>query len=178
MPLQDSAFSSVRLRKKPKRFLTLLGVTVEQFDTIFDKLYEHGLSYQKQRHRLWRIERVEKMVARNTDTLQEYLCITLLYIRQYNIQEILATSFDISQAQISKIVNRISCMLEHILPVPEKVVTALTEHVQQMDPTIRKKYAATIIIDASEQHIERSHDKQKQRDDYSGKKNATAENSS
>lgn len=178
MALQDSPFSSVNLRQKPRRFLTLLGVSVEQFDAIFEKLYELELQYQYRRHCLWRRERVEKMVAGNIENLREYLCITLLYIRQYNIQEVLATSFDISQAHVSKIVNRISLMLEKILPVPEKVVESLTEYLQKMDPKIREKYAATLIIDASEQRIERSQDKQKQRHDYSGKKNVTVENSS
>lgn len=178
MALQDSPFSSIKLRQKPKRFLTLLGVSIEQFDSIFEKLCDLELQYQYRRHRLWRKERIEKMVAGNTANLREYLCITLLYIRQYNIQEVLATSFNISQAHVSKIVNRISLMLEKILPVPEKVAESLTDHLQQIDPKIREKYAATLIIDASEQRIERSQDKQKQRNDYSGKKSVTVENSS
>ena len=177
MSLQDSPFSSVKLQKNPQRFLTLLGVSVEQFDAIFEKLYEYDFLVQLHRHRLWRKERVEKMVKKSAPTLREYLCITLLYIRQYNIQEVLATSFDISQAHVSVVVNRTSKMLEHILPTPEKTVEALTERISQIDPKLRDSFSATMIIDASEQRIERSQDKQKQRADYSGKKNVTTENS-
>ena len=178
MPLQDSLLSSVQLRQKPKRFVTLLGVSVEQFDSIFEKLYELELEFHYSRHRLWRKERVDKMVANNVENLREYLCITLLYLRQYNIQEVIAASFDISQSRVSRIVNRISVMLEMILPVPEKVVESLTGHLQKLDPKIREKYAATLIIDASEQRVERNQDAEKQKLDYSGKKNVTAENSS
>lgn len=38
MALVDSPHASVRLREKPERFLTLLGVTVDQFDAIYSKL--------------------------------------------------------------------------------------------------------------------------------------------
>lgn len=175
MALVDSPHSSVRLREKPERFLTLLGVTVEQFDAIYTKLHHHEVLQQQRSRPLRRRERVEKMVDRSSETLREYLCIALLYIRQYNIQEVLAASFDISQAQVSKIVNRISAILEEILPVPENTVSALAERIEQIDPTLRNDYSATLIIDASEQRIERSQDQEQQRQDYSGKKNTIAE---
>lgn len=153
-------------------------MSVEQFDAIFEKLYAYEFSYQQSRHRLWRKERVEKMVEKNSATLREYLCITLLYLRQYNIQEVLATSFGISQAQVSKIVQRISHNLEQVLPVPSKAVADLGTRLRTIDASVRAGHAATLIIDASEQRIERSQDKQKQRQSYSGKKSATAASSS
>ena len=96
MPLQSSPFSSVNLRENHKHFLILVGVTVEQFDEIFEKVLAHELSHQQRRHQLWLKERVVRMVNKNTATLREHLCITLLYLRQFNIQEVLATSFGIS----------------------------------------------------------------------------------
>lgn len=170
MALVDSPLSSVKLREKPERFLTLLGVSIEQFDAIYTKLYEYELLHRQGSHPLWRRERVERMIARSTEVLREYLCITLLYLRQYNIQEILAASFDISQAQVSKIVARIGESLEKILPVPERAVAALAQRIEQIDTTIRNDYSATLIIDASEQRIERSQNQEQQRQDYSGKK--------
>lgn len=175
MPLVDSPHSSVRLREKPERFLTLLGVTVEQFDAIYTKLHHYEVLQQQRSHPLRHRERVEKMIARNAETLREYLCITLLYIRQYNIQEVLAASFDLSQAQVSKIVNRISKILKEILPVPGNAVSALSERIEQIAPTLRNDYSATLIIDASEQRIERSQNQQQQRQDFSGKKNTIVE---
>ncbi len=175
MALVDSPHSSVKLREKPERFLTLLGVTVEQFDTIYTKLRHYEVLQQQRSHPLRRRARVEKMIARNTETLREYLCITLLYLRQYNIQEVLAASFDLSQAQVSKIVNRISKTLEEILPVPKNAVSALSERIEQIDPAIRNDYSATLIIDASEQRIERSQNQEQQRQEFSGKKNTIAE---
>lgn len=170
MALSDSRFSSVNLRKTPSRFLILLGVNVEQFDAIYEKLYQLELSRQKGRHCLWREERVERLVASNAGNLKEYLCITLLYLRQYQIQESLATAFRVSQGLISRIIDNTSKHLEQILPTPERTTEALAEAVRQINPELRKEYDATLIVDASEQRIERNSDKAKQREEYSGKK--------
>lgn len=177
MALSDSHFSSVNLRKNPKRFLTMLGVSIEQFDLIFEKLYQFELFNQRRRHPLWREERVEKLVANNAANLREYLCITLLYLRQYHIQDSIATAFGISQGLVSRIINRISQHLEQILPTPARTSEALAQAVSEIAPELRKEYDATLIIDASEQRIERNHDALKQREEYSGKKSAIVENS-
>lgn len=174
MALMESFFSSVNLRKDPHRFFTLLGVSVEQFDAIFEKLLRLRIEHQKKRLPLRSPERIERMVLRDADILREHLCITLLYLRQYNIQEVLATAFGISQGQVSKIIRRILPLLEEILPVPEKASAAILEALQKIDPATRQKYAAGIIIDASEQPIERNSDPEQQRKEYSGKKNITA----
>ena len=177
MSLTASPFSSVQLRRRPKRFKTLLGISVAQFDAIYARLYTDELVRQAQRHRLWDRPRVEKLVAGNAVRLREYLAITLLYLRQYNIQEILATSFDLSQGQISKIVSRTTSGLERILPTPERTVAALLACVEQIDPAFRADYSVPLIIDASEQRIERSTTLAQQKTDYSGKKSTTVEKS-
>lgn len=177
MDLAASPFSSTNLRKKPKRFVALLGVSIDQFDAIFEKVYQTELAIQKRHLSLRQPKRVERMVSKQRDNLREYLCITLLYLRQYNIQEVLATSFGISQARISKIIHKVSLLLEEALPVPQKAAASIYETLKQIDPHLLKQYDATLIVDASEQRIERSEDKTQQRLDYSGKKSAIAENS-
>lgn len=85
MALTDSPFSSVQLRRQPKRFKTLLGISVAQFDAIYARLYADELVQQAQRHRLWDRPRVEKLVAGNAVRLREYLAITLLDIPRNNL---------------------------------------------------------------------------------------------
>lgn len=172
MKIQDSPLSSKNLRKRPKRFLTLLGVEPEQFDSIFDKLYEYEIENQKREHRLWKSERVEKLVNNHKEYLREYLTITFLYLRQYNTQEVIATVFGTSQSEVSKIVARITNILEKVVPVPLKAAIKLAERIKDIPEEIRKKYSATLIIDATEQRVERSKYEEKQAKDYSGKKNA------
>ena len=66
-------------------------------------------------------------------------------------------------------------ILEKVLPVPGKVVEVVTEQLRKIDPEIRNEYFATLIINASEQRID-NQDEEKQRKDFSGKKNTIAEN--
>lgn len=177
MELSDSPLSSEHLRQKPARFLTLLGVTASQFDDLFDHLYNLLLHKRIKRNRLEPADRVERRMFRYRSKLREHLCITLLYLRQYNSQEILAASFDLSQGRISKIINKITILLEEVVPVPEKISQAVLVYLKTLDPQVLKAYKATLIVDASEQRIERSEDKAQQRKDYSGKKSAIAVNS-
>lgn len=170
MNLQDSPLSSSTLRQTPERFLTLLGVTVEQFDALFEQLYQRMLDDYRRRHRLWREERLRTLLERYRQTYREHLCITILYLRQYMIQETLAATYALHQASVSKIVARISQLLETILPIPERAAQCVYERIQQMTPEHRQAVAATLIIDASEQRIERSSDHKQQKHDYSGKK--------
>jgi hypothetical protein len=176
MKLEDSLLSSVKLRSKPQRFLTLLGVTSAQFDEIFEQFYDLHVRNQVKRNCLEPADRVERRIARHRSSLREHLCITLLYLRQYNTQEILAASFDLSQGQISKIINRTTVLLEVILPVPEKISQLVLNYLKTLDVSTRKMYKATLIVDASEQRIERNQDQKRQRVDYSGKKSVIAEN--
>ena len=176
MQLSESPFSSVNLRKRPQRFFTLLGLSVEQFDALFIRFKEQELLRQQRRHPLWSQERVGRMVVRYSSELREHLCITLFYLRQYNTQEVIATSFHLSQGQISKIITKIVPLLSQILTTPEKVAKTLVEQIAQIDQSLRESYSAAIIIDASEQPIEKNKDKTQQKADYSGKKNVTVEN--
>ena len=175
MHLSESPFSSVNLRKKPQRFFTLLGLSVEQFDALFIRLKAQELIRQQRRHPLWSQARIGGMVDRYVSELREHLCITLFYLRQYNTQEVIATSFHLSQGQISKIITKIVPLLNEILPTPEKVAKTLVEQIAQIDQSLREGYSATIIIDASEQPIEKNKDNAQQKADYSGKKSVTVE---
>jgi hypothetical protein len=176
MLLSASPLSSQNLRQNPRRFFSLLGVTVEQFDQIFEDLFQLHLQHQIERNSLQLAERVVRRNERHRDRLKEHFCITLLYLRQYSNQELIAAAFGLSQGQISKIINHISLLLEHVLPVPEKLAEQVYNFLRTLDPQLRKQYAATLIIDASEQRIQRSADAKQQRKDFSGKKRVIIEN--
>lgn len=173
MPLTESPLSSVTLRQTPQRFETLLGVSVAQCDALFDKVSLAERHRQQARHRLWEPARVERLMAQHRAVLREHLCLTFLYLRQYPIQEVLAASFGITQSQVSKIVKRLAPLLEHVVPTPTTAVAALTACVEAMPAAIRAESAAPVILDASEQRIERSRETAQQRADYSGEKSVT-----
>jgi hypothetical protein len=173
MLLQDSPLSSRNLSQKPEQFFSLLGVTVEQFEQIFQVLFHLHLQYQIKKNSLQSAERVRLRNEAHRDTLREHLTITLLYLRQYSNQALIAAAFGLSQGQVSRIVSHISLLLEHVLPVPEKLSGLVLNFLKTLDPQLRDQYKVTLIIDASEQRIQRSQDSAQQREDFSGKKRAT-----
>ncbi len=104
MALSDSPLSSVHLRKHLKRFHKFLGLHVDEFDALFDKIYKTELARQYKNHVLWTAERVERLVVGYKSTLQEHVSLTLLYLRQYPLQEVFVASFERSQGYISRII--------------------------------------------------------------------------
>ena len=176
MLLSASPLSSQNLRQNPRRFFSLLGVTVEQFDRIYEDLFQLHLQHQIKRNSLQPADRVVRRNERHYERFKEHLCITLLYLRQYSNQELIAAAFGLSQGQISKIINHITLLLEYVLPVPENLAKQVLNFIKTLDPKLRKQYAVTLIIDASEQRIQRNADPKQQRKDFSGKKRAIIEN--
>ena len=164
MSLLDSPLAPVQLRQHPKRFECLLGVSVETFDTLFEKVFITEIARQKR-------------LQQRRPVLETYLGITLFYLRQYPLQEVLAAGFGLSQGSISKIIDRMSLLLEQVLPTPSVTAEAILAFVRSLPDDLLEDYAAPIIIDATEQRIERSVDQDRQRADYSGKKSVTAANS-
>lgn len=174
MSLLDSPLSSVQLRQHPHRFETLVGMRVEAFDALFETLYAAERAHQQARHGLWTPERVDRIVQKSRPVLREYLCVTLLYLRHYPIQEVLAASVELSQGHVSKIITRMSRLLEQVLPTPSVTVDAVLAFLETLPAELLAEYAAPVILDATEQRIERNRDATQQRADYSGKKSATA----
>lgn len=175
MSLLESPLSSAHLRKTPKRFETVLGLKVEVFDTLFEKVYAAELSDRKRRHVLMTKQRIEALTLRFRPVLKEHLCLTLVYLRQYPVQEVLAAGFSISQAQVSRIIERMSLLLSQVLPTPELTAKAILTFVESLPAELLEAHAAPVVLDASEQRIERNRENAQQQKDYSGKKSATAE---
>lgn len=140
MSLLDSPLSSTHLRLHPQRFEALLGLSVEAFDALFEKVYKAEIVHQKRRHRLWCEARVERMVHRYRLLLREYLVLTLLYLRQYPIQQVLAASFAISQSQVNRIIERMTRLLEALLPTPEVTAQAILAFVETLADELLETY--------------------------------------
>ena len=142
----------------------------QAFDALFEKVFTAEAAHQRSSHPLRTDERIERLVQRYRNLWREYLTLTLMYLRQYPIQELLAAGFGISQGQLSKIVERMSQRLLTVLPTPEITAQAILTFVESLPSELLEDYGAPIIIDVTEQRIERNKDQSQQQKDYSGKK--------
>lgn len=142
-----SYFNEIR-SKPPKIFLRKVGISLKKFKKLRKAVTAH-LNTLKE-------ESPSKPQGRKSEIcLEDRLLLTLFYLRHYSIFLMLGEQFGVSESYACKIFHRFASILVQILRLPNR--HALTsESLQQ------------VVIDVTEQAIERPKRKQKQY--YSGKK--------
>ena len=133
-----------------ERFLRMVGISFQKFHCLLEKLTEE-VEHRKAKYPM------SKRGLSSAISLNDKLLLTLYYIRHYTTFETVSCVFGVSESYANKIYHRISSMLLSVMHV--KGIKALSQ--SDIDD---------IIIDASEQTIERPLKNQK--DYYSGKKTA------
>lgn len=144
------------LRKHPKSFLRLTGLTVEKFDSLLEQLLP--IFEQAERKRLSRPDRKRAIGAgpKYQLTLGEALVVVLMYYRLYVTHALLGVLFDVSESTISRRIGQIEPLLAQIFRIP-------TRRIQ-----ISEEALIELFVDATEQEIQRPQKGQKRW--YSGKK--------
>ena len=133
-----------------ERFQRMVGISFQKFHYLLEKLTEE-VEHRKANYPM------SKRGLSSAISLNDKLLLTLYYIRHYTTFETVSCVFGVSESYANKIYHRISSILLSVIHV--KGIKALSQ--SDIDG---------IIIDASEQTIERPLKRQK--DYYSGKKTA------
>jgi transposase len=139
------------LSKRSHLFLRLTGLKVEEFNRI-SKIIKP--IYEKER-----IKRVKDNTGRisNIKTIEDKLICLFMYYRCYITHEFLGYLFNLHNSNI--------CRLFKILePIVAKKI-----HIEK-DKTLTKEIVEQLIVDVTEQPIQRPKNKKKQKEYYSGKK--------
>jgi transposase len=136
-----------KIRKNPKTFQRLFGVSVTQFDVILQKV--EPLWQQKVLLRYKRPGRDYKL------DLSDMILMLLLYYRSYVTQIFVGYMFGIDDSRVCRIIRRLEPMLASVMAI-------------QKCQKLSKEEVENLIIDATEQSIERPQRRQKPY--YSGKK--------
>lgn len=158
-----------KLSGKASAFRSLTGLTVKEFDQLFDEVA--GRYDEAEERRLYRADRQRSRGAGRQfkHTLRERLLMALVWLRVYPTYEVLGVLFDVHKSTVCR-------NLEGILHVLREVTSRdLTWPVEGQ----RKKQMADImaafpevqaIVDATEQPIQRPKGEATQQTYYSGKK--------
>ena len=96
-----SPLASSNLRRTPERFHRILGLTVSEFDTLLEHMY------QKQHH---------TDPAYPISELAEEVCITLLHIHQSMSMDVLEASFGIEQNALIPMITRTRPLIQESAP--------------------------------------------------------------
>lgn len=135
----------------PECFKRQTGLSQQQFEVVLDKV-KARINYEKERYPMSKRGRQTSML-----THENRLLLTLYYLRHYPTFQNLAHVFGISESYCCKVYHRYARILAHVEKLPSR--TQGLDHPPE-----------TVIIDATEQAIERP--VKKQRAYYSGKKSA------
>jgi hypothetical protein len=141
-------FSYERLRKHPRNFHGITGLSIEEFEKI---ALNCTPAWNK------KIIAPKKLSGRpyGVGDLKEHLLSLLIYYRCYTTQEFIGMLYGVDNSCICRSIKRIEPILAKVIAIKK-------------DRTLTQKDLETIIIDCTEQPIERP--KKRQKRYYSGKK--------
>ena len=161
-----------RLSRKPLLFKSFTGLTVQQFDDIYNK--EITKRYNK-----YEIQRLSK---RNKDRkrdigagrpfkldLENRFLMLLVYYRLYITYTLAGFLFDLDQSTVCRDIQKIEKLIRKCIPIPQKIYgitkrLKTTKEVEQYFPGF------LAFIDCTEQQIPRPVDNKGRNVYYSGKK--------
>ena len=141
-------FSASRLRRSAG-FHRLTGVSVATFDRMLARLrgpWEAAARRKAKPGRPWEI-----------GGLEDHLLVLLLYYRCYVTQEFLGFFYRVDRSVICRAIQRVEAQVKPLFAL-------------RREPKVSRREAAALIIDRTEQPVQRPKDQAAQRAHYSGEK--------
>ena len=161
------------MKKNESIFRGFTGVTVEEFEELERKA--EPIWVEKEKKRLARKERMREEGGGRNQALdfQNQLLMTLVWMKLYLVLNALGYLFGVDKSSASRYIARMRVVLrevgEETLGWPEQERRG---HGRKLEQIWGENPDLFAYVDATEQRIQRSKDKEKQKKDYSGKKKA------
>ena len=160
-----------RLSKKPLLFKSFTGLTVQEFDDIFDK----KITKRYDKHEIQRLskrkDREREIGAGRHFKLnkRDRFLMLLVYYRLYITYTLSGFLFNLDQSNICRDIQKIEGLIRECLPIPKKTYP-ITKRLKT--PEAVEKYFPGLLAftDCTEQQIPRPVDKNKRKMYHSGKK--------
>lgn len=161
-----------RLKRKPKHLYNFTGLSVEQFELLSEAV-EAGIAERKSTQGKPR-QRATGGGRKAELNVEEQVLVILMYYRLYLTQILLGYLFNLDDSNVSRLITRLRPLLLEVLPLPaqETVLFAREgKRISSLEELLEKHPEfEEVLIDATEQEIQKPQDKQKRKDKYSGKK--------
>jgi len=163
-----------QLKKRPKHFHNFTGLRVEEFETVVEAVKKE-LGKVKEGSTRTR-QRAVGGGRKPALEIEEQLLVLLMYYRLYVTQILLGYLFDLDDSNVSRLISRLRPLLLEVLPLPAREGGIFNERergekrIARLDELLGKHpEIQELLIDATEQEIQKPKDKQKRKDNYSGK---------
>jgi DDE superfamily endonuclease len=157
--------------KHPARFLSMTGLSVEEFNLLlpyFGVAHDNYLSRHEMSGKAKRGGR--RFVIYKSSPLSsipDRLCFILYALKHNVIQEILADTFEMEQAQCNEYLHGLRKILDMALERADAMPARTDSAFQRKVKALKVK---ELIHDATEREVPRPQDEEAQKDQYSGKK--------
>jgi hypothetical protein len=161
-----------RLSRKPILFKSFTGLSVQEFDDIYDKEIVkryHDYEFKRLSKRKNRKRSIGAGRSFKLDVKDRFLML-LVYYRLY-ITYTLADGFlfDLDQSNICRDIQKIESLIRKCIPIPQKIYS-LAKRLRTVDEIERYFPGFISFIDSTEQQIPRPVNKRRRDSYYSGKK--------
>jgi hypothetical protein len=161
-----------RLSRKPMLFKSFTGLTVNEFDDIYDK--EIAKRYRK--HEIKRLSNIKDSRERSIgagrhfklDVKNRFLML-LVYYRLYITYTLAGFLFDLDQSSICRDIQKIEPLVRKCVPIPQEMHKT-TKRLRTAEEVERHFPGFLSFIDCTEQQIPRPENKRRRKAYYSGKK--------
>ena len=145
------------LSKKPLLFKSFTGLTVQEFDNIYNKqITKKYTKYEiKRLSQRKRIEKENIGAGRpfKLDVKDRFLML-LVYYRLYITYTLAGFLFDLDQSNICRDIQKIESLVRQCLPIPQKIYN-ITKRLKTLDEVEKYFPGFLSFIDSTEQQIPR-----------------------
>ncbi|MGH3428165.1 MAG: transposase [Mycobacteriales bacterium] len=159
-----------QLSRHPKVFKQLTGLGLDTFDEVVQEVLpalgqaEQCRLSQRPRQRAIGAGRHFELAAR------DQILLTVVWLRQYPIHEVLAYLFGVSDSTVSRAIGRVLPLLEQAGRDTMRLPDPGRKHRRTLDALLAALPEVVVIIDSFEQRVQRPRGRQAADDLYSGKK--------
>lgn len=156
-----------KIKNKPEVLISLTTLRREEFEQLSEFFEQEWQSYTKQ-YTLEGKPRDRKASLRSNTVLrtaEDRLLFILYHLKGNAIQQLMAITFEMKQAQVSLWIKLLSKLLRDAL---ERQGFLPTRKVEQLKKELENENI--VILDATEREIQRPTDYEVQKEYYSGKK--------
>lgn len=163
-----------RLSAKPLLFKSFTGVTVEEFDNIYDK----EIIKRYEECEIKRLSTKSKYTKREREIgagrhfkldVKDRFLMLLVYYRLYITYTLAGFLFNLDQSNICRNIQKIEPLIRKCIPIPQKMYQ-VAKRIQTPEEVEKHFPGFLSFIDCTEQHIPRPIDKRRKKEYYSGKK--------
>ena len=158
-----------KLARKPEQFLRFTGMTVTQFDFLYNSIKKQYKTTEKKR--LSKRKRIRDDGAGRPFKLsvRDRILMLLIYCRCYTSYDLLEYMFEVDSSTVCRDIAKIEPVVKQCIPIPSKLysdskkISDITQ-LQELFPDL------IAITDGTEQPIPRPKNRTKRKTHYSGKK--------